>query len=409
DPTDPQIDNRTGYDLFGDLYSTGKLSFDLNDVRFGYEQKVRAASGMLHNLETVLDEQFNSVECPGDETAHEARPQYFPAFPWEDFFLSIDFCDPANANKHKLSDYIDPDADLSALENWYDDLGHSLDNCGLGDPFSGTYMSYFQDEIDDSMQRVSDAYDIFQSKMETGMALRFNRSRAENRLWQGVIFAVATAASAGIAAGVGGGAAALASAFASTTGFIYEQGLVSMNADPKMAQAVGALISLGLGAASSAGTAAMQIMEESTVSATSVMTLSEGLTAITQQHIRNFALSLAVLDDDAWNDTKEKLAEDYDQNALNQFEANREELKAEVARAIADMCKVRNSLRQLLPAMEEAQAKASEYLHSSFWRKLWSDAMDISLDCCCAYSDGSGPSAGCHATVPPFLFDPDEK
>ncbi len=411
-PVDPLIDDRAGFDLFGEFYRRGQLSFDLNDLRFGYREKIRTARLMLRSLETVLDEEFSSLACSLGETAHTARPQHFPEFPWEDFFLEVDFCDTANAGKNRLADYLSPDADLRAVENWYQALGHSLDNCGLNDPYSGTYMSWFQEAIDQAMQRISEAYERFQEDMETSMELRFNRSRAEARLWQSVIFGVTTIASAGIAAGFGGtAAAALASVFSSTTGFIYEQSLTAMGADPKIAQATGALISLGLGAASSVGSvAAQQLLEKTTISTSSLTALSEGLSALAQQRIKNFSLSLAVMDENAWNEMKEKLAEDYDQSALSQFEMYRNNLTAEVNAAIADLCQVRNSLRQLLPGMEEALQKSSTYLHPSFWRKLWIQAIDTSLGCsCCRYSDGRGGPPDCHVTVPPFGFTPDEE
>ena len=410
-PVDPIIDNRTGYDLFGDLNRTGRLSFDLNDVRFGYQRKVDAARLMLRSLETVLDARFNALACTSNQTAHRLRPQHFPAFPWDDFFLSIDFCDPANEDKDKLSDYLSPDANLNAVENWYNELGHALDNCGLNDPYGGdTYMSWFQEQIDRALQDIAEAHERFQENMEVAMQLRFNRSRAEARLWQAVVFAVTTAASAGLAAAGGGAAAALASVFIDGSVFLGTQGWEAMGADPQITQAIGALVSLGMGAASAVGSAAArEILEETVVSASSVGTLGAGLDALAQQRVSHFALSLAVLDEDTWNQMKEKLAEDYEQSALDEFEAYRNALIAEVAESMTRLCRVRNSLRQLLPAMEEAVRKASEYISSRFWRKLWLEAMDAGFNCtCCAYSDGR-PISGCSVTVPPFGFDPEEE
>ncbi|GEM_PF-6059682 len=410
-PVVPIIDNRTGYDLFGDLYRTGRLSFDLNDVRFDYQQKVDAARLMLRSLETVLDARFNALACTSNQTAHRLRPQHFPAFPWDDFFLSIDFCDPANEDKDKLSDYLSPDANLNAVENWYNELGHALDNCGLNDPYGGgTYMSWFQEQIDRALQDIAEAHERFQENMEVAMQLRFNRSRAEARLWQTVVFTVTAAASAGLAAAGGGAAAALASVIIDGSVFLGTQGWEAMGADPQITQAIGALVSLGMGAASAVGSAAArEILEETVVSASSVGTLGAGLDALAQQRVSHFALSLAVLDEGTWNQMKEKLAEDYEQSALDEFEAYRNALIAEVAEAMTRLCRVRNSLRQLLPAMEEAVRKASEYLSSRFWRKLWLEAMDASFECpCCAYSDGR-PISGCSVTVPPLGFDPEEE
>ncbi len=404
----PPIDPRSGFDLIGDLYRKGKISFDLNHVRFGYGAKLEAARNTLHHLETILSEQYVPSACDEGARAHRPGAQRFPDFPWEEVFLTVDFCDSTHMRKNRLSDFLDPDARLEALEQWYAELGAALENFGLPRPYRGSYFSYFDREIRDAQQRIAAAYERFDEQMEAAMALRYNRTRASERLWQTTVFVAVTAASAGLAVAGGGGAALLASVFTSGAGFVTEHGLRAMGADPQLAAAVAALTSLSIGLAASVGQPLRQIAEEALVSESALTALQEGLDAMQQRQVRNFALSLAVLDDATWDELRRRLAEDYDRAALDQFERYRQELQAEVGRALRDLCAVRHSLRELLPAAERAWEQAVDWLSAAFWRRLWLEAVDRSFDCCCTYSDGTGPSAGCVVSVPPFGFEPEE-
>lgn len=403
----PQIEPRTGFDLIGDLYRMGKLSFDLNHVRFHYRSKIDAARSTLRHLDVILSGRYVPSVCE-EERAYRPAAQRFPPFPWEDVFLTVDFCDSAHLRKNRLSDFLDSHVRLEALEQWYTQLGQALENFGLPEPYQGSYFTYFDRRIERAQRRIVEAYARFDGQMEVAMALRYNRSRATDQLWQTAVFATVTVASAGLAMAGGGGAALLASVFASTTGFVTEHGLRAMGADPQLAEVVAALTSLSIGLAASVGQPLRQITEEALVSESALAVLEEGLDAMQQRQVRSFALSMAVLDDGTWSDLLRRLAEDYDSAALDQFERYRQELHAEVSRALRDLCAVRRSLRELLPATERAWERAAVWLSAAFWRRLWLEAMDRAFDCCCAYSGGTGPSVGCVVSVPPFGFEPED-
>jgi len=122
-----------------------------------------------------------------------------------------------------------------------------------------------------------------------------------------------------------------------------------------------------------------------------------------------YAMSMVLLDDDNWEKMIEKLKEDYRPDAIAMFNKHRNEFVGKVREELANLCQVKNSLKKLLPATEEAVDNAQLRISSSFWRKLWNNAMNETLDCnCCEWSDGSNPSPSCTQIIPPFGFNPEE-
>ena len=407
----PNIDSRTGFDLMGDLYRQGKIPSDyLNDMRFGkIAEKVNTIRAMHQSLKTVLEAQYKMFPCE-KEMAHNAKhPVSFPPFPWEEFFLTVDFCDPANKDKNKLSDYIDPDADPAAITAWMKQFEIAIDNVGVWNPGETSYMEGFQRSINHALSGIADAYKRFEDSMYGSMELSFNRSRAESRLWSAVTTIVAAAVSAGIGAAAGGAWAAMASVFVSGTGFVWEQGLEALGADPKVASLVASLMTLSMGVASSWGAGLVEIIGEEVVTGLPAEMISSGGSAMNQGQVEGFAMSMAMLDDEVWNKLMKDLAKDYDKDALARMNGHRETMRAEIGRHIKELCKVLQSLEALLPAAVEAHKNASEWLHSKYWKDLWREGMDQSLDCCCEWSDGTGPDAACKVTIPPFGHAPGKK
>lgn len=402
-PVDPVIDSRTGYDLFADLYRRGILSSDfLNEMRNDrIGQRVRAVQAMHHSLQTLLSEQFNVFECD-DEVAHSHPAQPFPQFPREEFFLQVDMCDPANADKDHLADFIAENADPEALEAWMEDFETAVENLGLWNPNERSIIAGFQSQINDALQDIADAYEEFQSDMHTSMALRYNETRAWNNLWSAVATIAAAAVSAGIGAGLGGAAAALVSACTSTTGFVFEHGMSSMGMDPQVAALVSSVITLTIGGASAAGQGFVQFAGEEIITTVPSSVTAEGINTMAQQNVQGYAMSMFMLNDEVWDSMIEELSDDYRQDAIDQFNAYRDEFRAEVERQVQELCEIYRSLQQLLPALEEAYDEALQWTTPQHWRDLWHEAMDASLDCvCCEYSDGT-VGTGCVLTIPAF-------
>jgi hypothetical protein len=403
---DPSIDTRTGYDLIGDLYRHGKIPSDyLNDVRGGdLARKVNEIRAMHHTLQNALSEEYNVFPCD-ESTAHRAGPQRFPEFPWEDVFLTVDLC-ADNSGKTHLYDFLDSNADISALNEWMEEFETAIDNLGLWRGGEGSYMQAYNRMVARAMEGIGEAYQDFQDDMYVAMALRFNRSRAEARFWSAVTTIAAAAVSAGIGAAAGGAMAALASAFASTSGFIWDQGLQAMGMDPGAAGLISSLMTMCIGVSSGMGAGLVEAIGEEVVTGLPGQMIESGGAAMAQQQVQGFVMGMTMLNDDNWDALIEELSEDYNDDAIARFNEIREAMRAEIARHVQTLCEIYNSLDQLLPAVMQAREDAEEWLHSSYWRKLWQDAMDRGFDCCCEWSDGSAPGPNCVVTVPEFGHDP---
>ena len=405
-PIEPEINNRVGWDLIGDLYVNGKIESDyLNDLRAGEIlhrlQHARSLNGSLH---TILNEEYFKGHKCNNSTAHADGPQVFPSFPWEDIFLTVDLCDEATEQKTRLIDFLDPNADIEALKKWREDFETAVCNFGLATSSeSGTMLNYFADKTSKSMSDIDKAYKEFQEEMRVTLELRYNASRARARMWEGVAFAVGTALTAGIGGAVAGSmSAVLVSSFVSTAGFVYEQGMQSMGMDQQMAQLVSAIATAGMG-----GGGIFDFTEGVVTSTVTGVVVSEGLNTMAKSNVESFAMSMALLDDDNWANMIKNLEEDYRQGAINRFNENRNNFISDVREELANLCEVKNSLEKLLPETEEAVRNAEMQVRSSFWRKLWNDSMENSWDCkCCEWSDGSSPEPACKQTIPPFGFEP---
>ncbi len=394
-PFDPNIDDRLGWDLFGSLYSNGQIDSDyLNDLRGGsIKQKLNQANRLSGSLQTILNENyFKAYQC-NEYLAHADVAQEFPQFPWEDIFLTVDLCDEATEGKTSLIDFLDPDADMDAIKKWREDFEKAVQNFGIPESASGydNMLGSFSANTAKAMSEISKAYDEFQEDMRVTLALRYNASRARSRMWEAVAFTVGTA----LSVVTGGGSAALAAVFVSTSGFVLEQGMTSMGMDENIAQLVTAIATAGIGATD-------------VIIASSTTTVAEGLNTLSQNNVESYAMSMALLDDDVWAKMIENLSEDYRIDAINQFNAHRNKFIGAVKEQLAELCKIKNSLVKLLPETEKAIDEAKLWVSSTFWRQLWNERMDDTLDCCCEYSDGSGPHQSCKQTIPPLGFDPHE-
>jgi hypothetical protein len=402
-PSDPEINDRVGWDLIGDLYRKGKIESDyLTDLRGGdIRQKLQNAQSLFNSLQNILNEDhFKGYQCK-EGLAHADRPQQFPEFPWDHIFLSIDICDEANEGKNRLIDFLHPDSDIEALKKWRKDFESAIANFGLTNTSPASMLNSFSSITSTSMADIDKAYNEFQENMRVTLELRYNASRARANMWKAVSFAVGTVLSAGIGGAIAGTmGAALVSTFVSTAGFVYEQGLETLGMDSRLAQLVSSIVTAGMGGFPSGG---------DMVNMVTTGTVTEGLNTMQQGYVESYSMSMVLLDDDNWEKMIESLSKDYRSDAIARFNENRDEFVGKVREELANLCQVKNSLKKLLPATEEAVDNAELWVSSSFWRKLWNNAMDETLDCnCCEWSDGSNPPPSCTQLIPPFGFSPDE-
>jgi hypothetical protein len=251
------------------------------------------------------------------------------------------------------------------------------------------------------MSDIDKAYNEFQENMRVTLELRYNASRARANMWKAVSFTVGTVLSAGIGGAIADTmGAALVSTFVSTAGFVYEQGLATLGMDSRLAQLVSSIVTAGMGGIPSGG---------DVVNMAATGTVTEGLNTMQQGYVESYAMSMVLLDDDNWEKMIESLSEDYRSDAIARFNENRDEFVGKVREELTNLCQVKNSLEELLAATEEAVDNAQLWVSSSFWRKLWNNAMNETLDCnCCEWSDGSNPPPSCTQLIPPFGFSPDE-
>jgi hypothetical protein len=402
-PTDPEINDRVGWDPIGDLYRVGKIESDyLTDLRGGdIRQKLQNAKLLSNSLQNILNEDhFKGHKCK-ESMAHADRPQQFPEFPWDHIFLSIDICDEANEGKDRLIDFLHPDSDIEALKKWRKDFESAIANFGLPNTSSTSMLNSFSSITSNSMSDIDKAYNEFQENMRVTLELRYNASRARANMWKAVSFTVGTVLSAGIGGAIAGTmGAALVSTFVSTAGFVYEQGLETLGMDSRLAQLVSSIVTAGMGGFPSGG---------DVVNMVTTGTVTEGLNTMQQGYVESYAMSMVLLDDHNWGKMIEKLKEDYRPDAIARFNENRDEFVGKVREELVNLCQVKNSLNELLPETEEAVDNAQLWVSSSFWRKLWNNAMNETLDCnCCEWSDGSNPPPSCIQLIPPFGFSPDE-
>jgi hypothetical protein len=251
------------------------------------------------------------------------------------------------------------------------------------------------------MSDIDKAYNEFQENMRVTLELRYNASCARANMWKAVSFTVGTVLSAGIGGAIADTmGAALVSTFVSTAGFVYEQGLATLGMDSRLAQLVSSIVTAGMGGIPSGG---------DVVNMAATGTVTEGLNTMQQGYVESYAMSMVLLDDDNWEKMIESLSEDYRSDAIARFNENRDEFVGKVREELTNLCQVKNSLEELLAATEEAVDNAQLWVSSSFWRKLWNNAMNETLDCnCCEWSDGSNPPPSCTQLIPPFGFSPDE-
>ncbi len=396
-PKDPQINPRTGFDLMGDLYRKGLVDKDLvNDSRFRLRNEtVLRAEAMLSGLNDALSSDLNPIPCQTNELAHTDRPQQFPEFPSDEIYLLVDLC-ADNTGEDHLSDFLAPGA-VDVLNNWYADMEKALMNMGLSPAIDQSMIGFFDQKIKREMDRIADAYNEFESKVLAGMELRYNRSRAEAKMWEGITFVAATA----ISAATGGTAGALLGVFVSTTGFVFDQGLQSMGADPRVASLVSSLITLSMSMSNAMLTSgAVEGIEETVVGGLLDLSINEQARVLTEKRVKGYALAMNMLNDENWANFVKKLSEDYDAAAIAMWNKNREDLKAEVARSVAELCKIRNSLNRLVDETKKAQERTANWMHSNHWKTLWQQNISDNFDCCCEYSDGTGPDDGCIVRIP---------
>jgi hypothetical protein len=395
-PEDPPINPRTGFDLMGDLYRKGLTDKDLvNDSRYRLRNEtVLRAEAMLNGLNDALSEELNPFPCQTDEPAHTDRPQQFPEFP-SAFHLLVDLC-ADNQGKDHLSDYLAPGS-VDALNNWYAEMERALMNMGLTPAIDQSMMSFFDQKIKREMDRIADAYNEFESKVMAGLELRYNRSRARAKMWEAVAFVATTA----VSAATGGTGGAMLAVFVSGTGFVFDQGLQSMGAEPEVASLVSSLVTLSMSMPNAMlSSGAVEGIEETVVGGLLDMSINEQIRALTEERVKGYAMAMNMLNDDNWANFVKKLSEDYDDAAIAMWTQNREDLKAAVARSIENLCKVRNSLNRLMDETKNAQERTANWMHSSYWKSLWEQYVSDNFDCCCTYSDGSGPEASCTVRIP---------
>ena len=402
-PADPDIDNRVGWDLFGDLYRKGLLESDyLNDLRAAdIHRKQQQAKSLSQSLQIMLQEEYFEGHSCTNNLAHRDRPQQFPEFPWEKVFLTVDLCDELNADKTSLIDFLSSDSEIEALKNWREEFETAVENFGLSHDPPTSMLAFFSNKSSSCMANIDEAYNEFQENMRVALALRYNASQARARMWQAVAFTAGTVLSAGIGSAMAGSmGAALVSVFVSTTGFVYEQGLQTLGMKPEMAQLISAIATAGMGGGAAVG---------DLVNSATTTTVIEGANTMTRGHVESYSVSMALMNDDNWDKMIENLSEDYRAGAINSFNNHRDQFIGKVREELSDLCELRNSLENLIPATEEAVTNAKLYVSNSFWRGLWNEAMNNALDCgCCQFSDGTNPSNSCRQTIPPFGFTPDK-
>jgi hypothetical protein len=235
-------------------------------------------------------------------------------------------------------------------------------------------------------------------------------------MWQAVAIAASAATGAGIAAGVAAGAgmaagsAALTSTFISATGFVYNQGLTALGASEELAGIVSSLITLSMGSANAVmSSGLMQVAQDEIITNVTTTTVSESILTATQQNVESYIMSQAMLNDEIWDELMEELAKDYRAESFIRFNLHRERLKNAIESEIDRLCRINNSLDELVQATREAQERNVPYLHSSHWRDLWNEALRVARQrcTCCEWSNGT-PGRGCSYTVPDFGYSPDE-
>ena len=403
----PNIDDRAGWDLIGDLYRHGDIESDyLNDVRAGVlQRKVDAIRGMHRHLQNILTTDYNVFPCDDENAHNEDHPVSFPDFPWEDVSLQVDLC-ADNSGKNSLYDYLHPDADTEALREWMRDYEWAVDNLGVWRPEDQrSYMEAWQAMINSSMNGLGEAYDEFEKSVYATLAIQYNRSRAEAHMWGAIVTIAAAIASAGIGAAGAGMFGAMASACASMAGFVWEQGFEALGMDPQIAKLVSSLMTLGLSAGQAWGRNFAEEFGEGMITSTSTDVLTAGISEMAQKNATGYAMGLGLLNDDVWDDFIGEVAKDYTERTINTLNQHREVLRAEMERHIASLCKIYNSLDALLPGLLRAHEETEQWLHSSFWKDLWQEADERSWDCCCEWSDGRS-IRGCVIDIPEFGYNP---
>ncbi len=249
------------------------------------------------------------------------------------------------------------------------------------------------------MEKIADVYKDFEEGMDVAMQLQYNRTRAWNNLVSGLVTIALTAISAGTAAP----GMAMAAVAIGLTGFVYESGLSSMGADPLAAKIVGALLTLGLGAAAGSGGLLVRVGESA--KDTVKDTVKEQVaTALLQKEVQKVAMSMAVLDDDFWNEVIQKLSKDYDANGISSFNRKREQLKAQIGYILDDICSIYNRVALLVPALQAQLQQAVELSSSDYWRRMFREELDKAyFNCpCCQWEGEAAISGRCKFTIPPF-------
>ena len=79
-----------------------------------------------------------------------------------------------------------------------------------------------------------------------------------------------------------------------------------------------------------------------------------------------FAAAMSMLDDDMWEAMMEELGEDYNQDAIDQFNEYRDRLKAEMARKDKEQAELKQALAKRDEQLEAMQAQGGSQLQQSF-------------------------------------------
>jgi len=394
-PVTPTI---RSWDLFGDLYRQGKIKFDVEHVRGqrtpnSLRARVLAARDMRRQLDMII-KQFG-YSCP----EKEAPQPHYPEFPWEQFFLEFDLCDPDNKNKDRLSDFISPDADFKAVNEWFDAMDAALGNLGapLGPNATvSSRMAAYQHNIQRALERIATASQEFQQGIDATLTIGLSNAEAEANFWKGVGMAVSAA--------VGGpyGMFFTINAYVAETslGFVLEKSGV----DPAVAGVIVAVAGL-----CTSGSAAGMFTSAMTDTATGLTVGSfERLANLEQQRVAQAAdvgAAIGFYNDSAWEAFADYIRDNYwdAENLIARLEEKRRQMKAEVDRALASLCDVYSELSQLESAAQAAWEQAKKEVDAQELEKKYLEACEQAyFDCCCKYDDGSGPDNACRFTVPAF-------